>query len=172
MSTLGFDYSAIQGKEVLITGGLGFIGSNIAQRCVELGGNVTIIDACLEPYGWNHANILWEIRGLIDRFLGGVGLHRGRRDPHDLRVGDSVDFWRVEKLEPNRELLLRAEMITPGLSWLQFQLGQGKNGGTRLTLRAHFIPKPFWGNLYWVALSNFHSYIFKGMLEFFKEKSS
>jgi hypothetical protein len=122
-------------------------------------------------HGWNHANMLWEIRGLIDRFLGGVGLQRGRRDPAHLRVGDSVDFWRVEKLESNRELLLRAEMITPGLSWLQFQLDPGEGGGTRLTLKAHFIPKPFWGNLYWAVLSNFHSYIFKGMLEFFRKKS-
>jgi uncharacterized protein YbjT (DUF2867 family) len=122
-------------------------------------------------HGWNHANMLWEIRGLVDRFLGGVGLQRGRRDPAHLRVGDSVDFWRVEKLESNRELLLRAEMITPGLSWLQFQLDPGEGGGTRLTVKAHFIPKPFLGNLYWAVLSNFHSYIFKGMLEFFRKKS-
>jgi len=122
-------------------------------------------------HGWNHANILWEIRGLIDRLLGGVGLQRGRRDLTHLRVGDSVDFWRVEKLEPNRELLLRAEMITPGLSWLEFQLSPDEKGGTHLTLKAHFIPKPFWGNLYWMVLSNFHSYIFKGMLEFFRKKS-
>ena len=88
-----------------------------------------------------------------------------------LRVGDSVDFWRVEKLEPNEELLLRAEMITPGLSWLQFQLNPETENGTRLILRAHFIPKPFWGNIYWIALSNFHSYIFKGMLDYFKKQS-
>lgn len=122
-------------------------------------------------YGWNHANFLWEIRGWIDRLMGGVGLHRGRRDLSDLRVGDSVDFWRVEKLEHDQELLLRAEMITPGLSWLQFQLDPEAENGTRLTLRAHFIPKPFWGNIYWVALSSFHSYIFKGMLEHFKKRS-
>jgi uncharacterized protein YbjT (DUF2867 family)/uncharacterized protein YndB with AHSA1/START domain len=123
-----------------------------------------------DKHGWNHANILWKIRGLLDRVLGGVGLQRGRRDPGHLRVGDSVDFWRVEKLEPNRELLLRAEMITPGLSWLQFQL-EPNEGGTRLTLRAHFIPKPFWGNLYWLILSYFHPYIFKGMLECYRVKS-
>ncbi len=122
-------------------------------------------------HGWNHANLLWEIRGLIDRLLGGVGLQRGRRDSDHLRVGDSVDFWRVEKLEPNRELLLRAEMITPGLSWLEFQLSPSDGGGTHLTLKAHFIPKPFLGNLYWAVLSNFHSYIFKGMLKFFRKKS-
>jgi len=103
--------------------------------------------------------------------LGGVGLQRGRRDPAHLRAGDSVDFWRVEKLESNRELLLRAEMITPGLSWLQFELAPNEGGGTYLTLKAHFIPKPFWGNLYWTVLANFHSYIFKGMLEFFRKKS-
>ena len=122
-------------------------------------------------HGWIHANLLWKIRGWIDRVLGGAGLHRGRRDLAQLRVGDSVDFWRVEKLELNQELLLRAEMITPGFSWLQFKLNPETENGTRLMLRAHFIPKPFWGNIYWVALSNFHSYIFKGMLDYFKNQS-
>ena len=134
---------------------------NIFPQICKIGGQ----------YGWNHANFLWKIRGWLDRFLGGVGLHRGRRDLSNLRVGDSVDFWRVEKLEPNQELLLRAEMITPGLSWLQFQLNPETENTTRLTLRAHFIPKPFFGNIYWMALSKFHSYIFKGMLEHFKKRS-
>ncbi|NIQ01806.1 MAG: DUF2867 domain-containing protein, partial [Nitrospinaceae bacterium] len=87
----------------------------------------------------------------------------------DLRIGDSVDFWRVENLEPNRELLLRAELISPGLSWLQFNLQSTGNGHTRLTLRAHFIPKPVWGQLYWTVLSKFHTYIFKGMLDYFSQ---
>ncbi|MCH8157014.1 MAG: SDR family oxidoreductase, partial [Nitrospinae bacterium] len=128
--------------------------------------------------GWAHANFLWEIRGLIDRVIGGVGLHRGRRDAQQLRVGDAVDFWRVEKLEPGRELLLRAEMISPGLSWLQFELepvagsGVSRHGeNTRVILRAHFIPKPFWGYLYWASLSKFHTYIFKGMLESFRREA-
>jgi hypothetical protein len=59
---------------------------------------------------------LWKIRGWVDRLIGGVGLNRGRKDEEQLRVGDSVDFWRVEKLVAGRELLLRAEMISPGLS--------------------------------------------------------
>jgi hypothetical protein len=121
--------------------------------------------------GWAHANLLWEIRGLIDRVIGGVGLHRGRRDPDQLRVGDSVDFWRVEKLEPGRELLLRAEMISPGFSWLQFELEPIGDGNTQVTLRAHFIPKPFWGHLYWGSLSKFHTYIFTGMLESFRKEA-
>ncbi len=123
-------------------------------------------------HGWVHANILWEIRGTIDRILGGVGLSRGRRDDNQLRVGDSVDFWRVEKLVPNKELLLRAEMKSPGLSWLQFVLDPVNHGATRLTLRAHFIPQPFWGNVYWMAMGKFHNYIFKGMLEYFEKESA
>ena len=123
------------------------------------------------PHGWVHGNFLWEIRGFIDRVLGGVGLNRGRRDPNELRVGDSVDFWRVESLKPNRELLLRAELISPGLSWLEFSLQPLDNGHTRLTLRAHFIPMPIWGQMYWTVLSKFHTYIFKGMLEYFLRQS-
>ena len=49
--------NSMNGKKVLVIGGLGFIGSNIAQRCVSLGSDVTIFDACLDPYGWNFANI-------------------------------------------------------------------------------------------------------------------
>ena len=147
----------IEEHEILIPTGASYVFREICK----VGGG----------YGWNHANFLWEIRGWLDRFLGGVGLHRGRRDLSNLRVGDSVDFWRVEKLELNQELLLRSEMITPGLSWLQFQLNSANGNSTLLTLRAHFIPKPFWGNIYWLALSYFHSYIFKGMLEHFKKLS-
>ncbi len=123
-------------------------------------------------HGWVHANFLWEIRGAIDRLLGGVGLNRGRRDDNQLRVGDSVDFWRVENLVPHKELLLRAEMISPGLSWLQFELQPKGEGRTLLTLRAHFIPKPFWGNLYWWSMFTFHNYIFEGMLKHFYEEST
>ncbi|MFQ5717148.1 MAG: SDR family oxidoreductase [Nitrospinales bacterium] len=118
--------------------------------------------------GWFHGNMLWRIRGFIDRLFGGIGLQRGRRDPVHLRVGDSLDFWRVEKLERNKELLLRAELISPGYSWLQFELSPGSNHLTKLTLKAHFIPcPPFWGHAYWLLLSKFHSYIFKGMLAHF-----
>jgi len=54
---MNFDFSALRGKEILITGGLGFIGSNLAHRLVADGADVTIYDACLHPYGWNYANI-------------------------------------------------------------------------------------------------------------------
>jgi uncharacterized protein YbjT (DUF2867 family) len=123
-------------------------------------------------HGWLQGNFLWRIRGLVDRLVGGVGLQRGRRDPANLRVGDSLDFWRVEKLELNKELLLRGELISPGLSWLQFLLTPGSNHSTQLTLKAHFIPKPFWGQIYWFLMSKFHTYIFKGMLAHFNQKAT
>ena len=122
-------------------------------------------------HGWAHANLLWEIRGWIDRMIGGVGLIRGRRDANQLRVGDAVDFWRVEKIQAGTELLLRAEMISPGFSWLQFELVPGDYETTRVVLRAHFIPKPFWGDLYWLLMSKFHSYIFQGMLKSFRREA-
>ncbi|GJL79280.1 MAG: NAD(P)-dependent oxidoreductase [Nitrospinaceae bacterium] len=122
-------------------------------------------------HGWIAANLLWKVRGAVDRLLGGPGLNRGRRDNNQLREGDSVDFWRVEKLEMNKELLLRAEMISPGLSWLQFLLVPEGRDKTKLILKAHFIPKPVWGNIYWFLMAKFHDYIFKGMLSFFKKES-
>ncbi len=123
-------------------------------------------------HGWLQGNFLWRIRGLVDTLVGGVGLQRGRRHPTHLRVGDSLDFWRVEKLEQDKELLLRGELISPGLSWLQFLLTPGSNNSTQLTLKAHFIPKPFWGELYWFCMSKFHTYIFKGMLTNFYRKAT
>ena len=71
--------------------------------------------------GWFYMNWAWELRGLMDRLTGGVGLRRGRRDPDALRVGDALDFWRVEALEPGRCLRLRAEMKVPGEAWLSFR---------------------------------------------------
>ena len=122
-------------------------------------------------HGWIAANTLWQIRGAVDRMLGGPGLNRGRRDDNQLREGDSVDFWRVEKMAVNKELLLRAEMISPGLSWLQFLLIPLGTGKTKLILKAHFIPQPFWGNIYWFLMAKFHDYIFKGMLSYFKKEA-
>lgn len=122
-------------------------------------------------HGWFRGNFLWWFRGFLDRLAGGVGLQRGRRDIESLRVGDAVDFFRVEKLEPGRELLLRAEMISPGYSWLQFELQPLDAGHTRLILRAHFIPYPFMGHLYWMSLLKFHAFIFKGLLRYFRRES-
>jgi hypothetical protein len=135
---------------------------NVFQLITQVGG----------MHGWLQGNFLWRIRGLVDRLFGGVGLQRGRRDPACLRVGDSLDFWRVEKLDPDKELLLRGELISPGLSWLQFLLAPQSSRSTQLTLKAHFIPKPFFGQIYWFLMSKFHTYIFKGMLSHFYRKAT
>nr|BFE79788.1 hypothetical protein GCM10020093_023890 [Planobispora longispora] len=81
-----------------------------------------MIEAIGGANGWYSLPVAWRIRGLIDRLLGGVGLRRGRRDPERLRVGDSLDFWRVEEIEPGRLLRLRAEMLLPGLAWLELSV--------------------------------------------------
>ena len=95
--------------------------------------------------------------------VGGVGLRRGRRDPDDLRVGDALDFWRVEAVEPGRLLRLRAEMKVPGAAWLQFE-ALPHDGGTLLVQTAYFAPRGLPGLAYWYALLPVHSRIFSGMI--------
>lgn len=115
--------------------------------------------------GWLYANWAWKIRGAMDRLVGGVGLRRGRRDPLDLRVGDALDFWRVEQLEPSRKMLLRAEMKVPGSAWLQFEAHPLDPERTQLTQTALFAPKGLFGLLYWYGLYPIHAQIFSGLIK-------
>ncbi|WP_131737896.1 SDR family oxidoreductase [Actinomadura roseirufa] len=112
--------------------------------------------------GWYSFPIAWRVRGVLDRLVGGVGLRRGRRDPHRLRVGETVDFWRVEEIEPGRLLRLRAEMRLPGLAWLELGIGE-VDGRTAVTQRALFHPRGLAGHAYWWAFRPFHEVIFGGM---------
>jgi len=118
--------------------------------------------------GWLYFDWAWEIRGIIDRLFGGVGLRRGRRDPEDIRVGDALDFWRVEKLDPGRSLSLRAEMKLPGEAWLQFDVTNDQETSL-LTQTAFFAPKGLSGLLYWYGLYPIHSLIFAGLVRKLKE---
>jgi uncharacterized protein YbjT (DUF2867 family) len=113
--------------------------------------------------GWFGSDWLWYLRGLLDRIVGGVGLRRGRRDPQHLRIGDSLDFWRVEGLEPEKHLRLYAEMILPGKAWLEFHLEE-KDGQTVVSQDALFEPRGLGGQLYWYVVSPFHFFIFPTML--------
>jgi len=113
--------------------------------------------------GYGYADWTWEVRGAVDRLVGGVGLRRGRRDPRDLRAGDALDFWRVEAAEPARLLRLRAEMKVPGSAWLQFETIPAE-GGTLLVQTAFFAPKGLPGLAYWYGLYPVHSRIFSGMI--------
>jgi uncharacterized protein YbjT (DUF2867 family) len=114
--------------------------------------------------GWYCANILWRLRGLLDLAAGGVGMRRGRRDPENLAAGDAVDFWRVLACEPNRRLVLEAEMKVPGRAWLTFEVEALTPGSTRIRQTARFQPSGLWGRLYWYALLPAHAVIFAGML--------
>jgi uncharacterized protein YbjT (DUF2867 family) len=123
--------------------------------------------------GWYSSRFLWAVRGLMDRLVGGVGLRRGRRSQTVARVGDAIDFWRVEALEqPGVEtdsspasgglLRLRAEMKVPGSAWLELRaLPDGE--GARYEQRAVFFPRGLSGRLYWLAVLPFHGAIFAGM---------
>jgi uncharacterized protein YbjT (DUF2867 family) len=113
--------------------------------------------------GWYSLPPAWAVRGWLDRLVGGVGLRRGRRDAVHLRVGDSLDFWRVEAIEPGRLLRLRAEMRLPGLAWLEMRTGTDEDGRTRYRQRALFHPHGLLGHVYWWTVAPFHAAVFGGM---------
>jgi hypothetical protein len=112
--------------------------------------------------GWLYADWLWELRGALDRLAGGCGTRRGRRSQTDLRIGDALDFWRVEAYEPGKLLRLRAEMRLPGFAWLQFE-ALPREGGSTLRQTAFFEPHGAFGYLYWYGVAPFHEFIFGNM---------
>lgn len=120
--------------------------------------------------GWPAGNWLWQMRGMMDRALRGVGMRRGRRHPRDLRVGDPVDFWRVEALEPERLLRLRSEMKLDGHAWLQF-IVRPEGEGSRLEQTAFFEPHGLLGLLYWYSVLPFHLFVFPGMIRALKRRA-
>lgn len=113
--------------------------------------------------GWPYGNLLWRIRGVLDRLVGGVGMRLGRRSPTELRVGDALDFWRVEAVERPTLLRLRAEMRVPGRAWLQYDVTETARG-SRLEQTAFFEPKGLPGLAYWYLLYPIHGLIFRGMV--------
>ncbi len=113
--------------------------------------------------GWYYAGWLWRLRGWMDRMAGGVGMGRGRRDPEELRVGDTVDCWRVEALEPDRRLRLAAEMRLPGRAWLEFEVTAGPTGST-IRQTALFDARGLLGRAYWYGVYPLHHLVFNGML--------
>lgn len=114
--------------------------------------------------GWYFCNFIWKIRGWIDLIVGGAGLRRGRRHPDELAPGDSLDWWRVEAVEPGQRLRLRAEMKVPGRAWLEFEVTPGEQGGADIRQTASFDPVGIWGRIYWYSLYPIHQFIFAGML--------
>lgn len=76
------------GARVLITGGLGFIGSNLAHRLVELGANVTLVDSLIPEYGGN----LYNIAGIEDRVCVNIADVRDEYSMNYLVQGQDVLF--------------------------------------------------------------------------------
>jgi uncharacterized protein YbjT (DUF2867 family) len=148
-------------------GGLTFGRRLVASRAVRVGRGPEEAFAPIQRIGgstgWYAADWFWRLRGLLDTLRGGVGLRRGRRDPCDLRVGDTVDFWRVERLEPCRLLRLAAEMNIPGRLWLQFEVDPA---GDESVLRQTtvFDPAGYVGLAYWYLFYPIHHRVFSRML--------
>jgi uncharacterized protein YbjT (DUF2867 family) len=123
--------------------------------------------------GWLYGDTLWHLRGWLDQLTGGVGFRRGRRNPTDLRVGDAVDFWRVEALEdesPPYTLRLRAEMQLPGRAWLQFEIEPLSEQRCRVTQLVFFEPKGLAGTIYWNLIALPHRILFAGMMRALRER--
>jgi len=116
-------------------------------------------------HGYSAANWAWNLRGVLDKMFGGVGLRRGRRDPDHLIEGDALDFWRVEALERGKLLRLRAEMKMPGLAWLEWALEPLAGGGTKVTQRAIYAPRGLLGHAYWWAVWPMHGLVFPSMVK-------
>ncbi|MBY8873405.1 SDR family oxidoreductase [Micromonospora sp. PLK6-60] len=122
-----------------------------------------VIEGVGGEHGWYSFPLAWSVRGWLDRLVGGVGLRRGRRDPHRLQVGEALDFWRVEEIVPGELLRLRAEMRLPGRAWLEMRAEPAEGGGSRYVQRAVFLPHGLAGHAYWGVVFPFHAVIFGGM---------
>ncbi|MFF5055703.1 SDR family oxidoreductase [Micromonospora sp. NPDC000663] len=122
-----------------------------------------VIEGVGGEHGWYSFPLAWSIRGWLDRLVGGVGLRRGRRDPHRLQVGEALDFWRVEEIVPGELLRLRAEMRLPGRAWLEMRALPADGGRSRYQQRAVFLPRGLAGHAYWGSVAPFHAVVFGGM---------
>ena len=159
-------------SDALSTSSAGYGGQRFGSRIVDsrvitATGDPDTVFECIEGIGgatgWYYGDWLWRLRGFLDRLVGGVGMQRGRRDPKRLRLGDIVDCWRVEAIEPPEKLLLRAEMKVFGRAWLQFDL-RPVDGGTEIRQTAVYDPRGLTGIVYWYSLYGLHELVFRGML--------
>lgn len=149
-------------------GGVRFGTRLVDSRAVTVGAPAARAFARIEAIGgttgWYGWDSLWRLRAWLDMLVGGVGMRRGRAHPSHLDVGDAVDFWRVESIEPGRRLRLTAEMKLPGRAWLEFEVtGDGQSSTIRQT--AIFDPLGWRGLAYWYALFPVHEAVFAGMLK-------
>lgn len=148
-------------------GGMAVSGRMVASRVRYVQASPHEVFAPIQriggPTGWYGVDWFWRLRGSLDKVRGGEGMRRGRIDPDRLDVGDPVDFWRVERIDFGRRLLLAAEMKLPGRLWLQFEVSA--NGGrTEIRQTTVFDPAGYVGLVYWYVLYPVHHTIFAAML--------
>lgn len=122
--------------------------TQVFETAISVGGEV----------GWFTYHFLWVTRGLMDKFFGGYGLNRGRRNTKELRVGDALDFWKVVDIKKNKRLLLLGQLWLPGKGWLEFDIEDHK-----LVQTAYFYPYGIWGRIYWYIFMPFHGIIFRDL---------
>lgn len=120
--------------------------------------------------GWFHNNWLWRLRGMLDRIILGVGTLRGRKSDSHLEIADVIDFWRVEDLQQDKRLLLRAEMKLPGKAWLEFNIKE-ESGKRKLSVIAAYDTHTVLGRFYWYICLPFHHFIFKKLIEEIEKRS-
>ena len=148
-------------------GGVHYGSRIIDSRMIPVKASVSESFAVVEGIGgergWYYGDWLWQVRGFLDRMVGGVGMQRGRRDPDSLRKGDIVDCWRVELIERPERLLLRAEMKVFGRAWLQFEVRPTEHG-SEIRQTAVYDPLGLMGLMYWYSLFVLHHFVFSGML--------
>ncbi|MBH0188521.1 MAG: DUF2867 domain-containing protein [Nitrospira sp.] len=148
-------------------GGVRFGTRIVDSRTITVQAPPHIAFACIErlggDHGWYACDWLWRLRGSIDLLQGGIGMRRGRPSPTTLRVGDTVDSFRVEAIEPNRLLRLKSEMSLPGRAWLEFEVTE-EGSSSQIRQTAIFDPVGLKGQLYWYSLYVPHELVFNGML--------
>ncbi|MEO5630779.1 MAG: SDR family oxidoreductase [Nitrospiraceae bacterium] len=148
-------------------GGVRFGTRLVDSRTMSVAAPPAVVFKCIERIGgdngWYAHNWLWRVRGFIDLLEGGVGLRRGRPSATTLCIGDTVDSFRVEALEPNRRLRLISEMHLFGRAWLEFEV-TGTGSSTTIRQTAIFDPVGLIGQIYWYSLYLPHQLVFMGML--------
>jgi hypothetical protein len=144
----------------------GSVLRDVRERVVEAPADVVHRTVCGigGERGWYAGEWLWELRGLMDKIVGGPGMRRGRRDPDRLRVGEAVDFWRVAAIEPDL-LRLRAEMRLPGRAAIEWRIEPLDDRRCRLVQTATFVPRGLWGRVYWYGVAVFHGFVFPGLID-------
>jgi uncharacterized protein YbjT (DUF2867 family) len=116
-------------------------------------------------------NWAWRIRALLDRIIGGVDMRKGRSDPGQIKVGDTLDFFRVVKIIHGRMIRLKAEMKLPGEGWLQFEVTPHGEDRSQLVQTVFFAPKGLLGMIYWYLLYPIHGLIFGKMINKIAKRS-